>query len=73
MPWQQSMLGNHWSSAYNQTDVITCNSTNKMTLFELDYNYLTSAASFNIPDCIGKFSYTYEAVQNILVVFIPSV
>ena len=55
MPWQQSMLGKHWSSTYNQEEIITCNDTDLSTLFELDYEYLKLAARMNITGCKGAF------------------
>ena len=54
MPWKQSMLGQQWSLNYNQRDVITCNDTDRDTLYELDYDYLKAAARLNIPDCPGR-------------------
>ena len=55
MPWQQSMLGKHWSSDYNQSDVITCNDTQLTSLYALDYDYLKLAARLNITKCPGTF------------------
>ena len=55
MPWQQSMMGKHWSSDYNQSDVITCNDTQLTSLYALDYDYLKLAARLNITKCPGTF------------------
>ena len=54
MPWQQSMLDQHWSSEYKQEHVITCNDTMASSLFTLDYEYLKQAARLNITGCQGR-------------------
>ena len=55
MPWQQSMLDKHWSSSYNQADVITCNKTQLYSLYYMDYDFLKQAAKLNITGCQGKY------------------
>ena len=54
MPWQQSMLDKHWSSSYNQDDVIICNNITMSSLYTLDYEYLKQAARLNITGCQGR-------------------
>ena len=53
MPWQQSMLDNHWSPLYDQNEVSICNSTELNHLYSLDYEYLKVAARLKNENCQG--------------------
>ena len=53
LPWQQSMLGMHWSPTFNHNELTACNSTELSTLYSLDYEYLKVAARLNNIYCKG--------------------
>ena len=55
MPWQQSMLGKHWSVTYNEDEVLTCDDILANTLFYLDYEFLKIAARGDNPNCLVKY------------------
>ena len=63
MPWQQSMLGKHWSFTYNQDDVVACdnktmeNSTDPLAylLKQLDYEFVRLGVRLEHPSCSGNY------------------
>ena len=58
MPWQQSMLGKHWSPTSDDEDeLVTCDDTLANTLGYLDYEFLKIAARGDNPNCLGKHIY----------------
>jgi hypothetical protein len=53
MPWQQSMLGHHWTQRYNQAHVIACNKTDAITMAMLDIKFFKIGARTENPKCLG--------------------
>ena len=54
LPWQQSMLGQQWSSKFDQSQDTPCNDTQLSILYSLDYEFLKTAAGLNNENCRGK-------------------
>ena len=60
MPWQQSMLDEHWSVTYNQQETTSCNNDKEIKdLYFLDYKFLKDAASLKIRNCPGSYTFNH--------------
>ena len=57
MPWQQSMLGKHYSASDDEDDVVACDDTLANTLMTLDYDFLKIAARGDNPNCLGTYTH----------------